>query len=356
MLFYRTLLLFCLYTTLLPAQTDDLQEKAQTYLNEAIQNGHCVGIAAGTMTNGALTWKGQAGHTTLAKTAPFTEQTSERIASITKPMTAIAIMQLVNAGKLELEAPVGNYLPVFSTGPKSKITILHVLQHASGLRAYADNKERNNSIEYATLADALTIFVEDDLEFAPGVDFGYTSYGYVVLGRLIEEASGLTYEDYLRKHIWEPAGMTETFVERNRTEPLYHQKKPGKIKKGPLTSVSDRVPGGGVQSSAMDLLRFGDAVMTGKLIPAETLEQMIVDSGLKKEGNGYGMGWYLYGDKNKYGNLFGHNGAQLGCSSFMMLMPKSGTTVVILANTSGALDEVGRILNGLLAIGYKLAE
>lgn len=83
---------------------------------------------------------------------------------------------------------------------------------------------------------------------------------------------------------------------------------------------------------------------------------MVEDSGLKKEGNGYGMGWYLYGTTDKFGNIFGHSGGQLGCSSFMMLMPDSGITLVSLSNTSGALGEVFQLLNTLMNISVEAEE
>ena len=209
-------------------------------------------------------------------------------------------------------------------------------------------------MNYPTLTDAMNIFVESELAFTPGSDYSYTTYGYVVLGVLIEEVSEITYEAYLQEHVWTPAGMTNTGLEKSGVDypgkaALYHQLKLGKIKSAKSTDLSDRVPGGGIQSTVEDLLRFGAAVLDGTLITPESLAAMTTDSGLKKEDNGYGMGWYLYGENELVGELFGHNGEQLGCSSFLFLMPEVNTVVVIISNTSGAKREVGKVLNGLFS-------
>jgi len=126
--------------------------------------------------------------------------------------------------------------------------------------------------------------------------------------------------------VWEPAGMVNTSVERfDSPTPgranIYHQKKPGKIKTVTFADHSDRIPGGGIQSTVEDLLHFGH------------------------EDNGYGMGWYLYA---KDSSVFGHNGEQLGCSSFLLLVPGRKTVVAVMSNTSGAKKEVGRVMNGVL--------
>lgn len=327
-------------------------------MDAAVDNGHCAGIAGAAMKTGTVIWQGQAGYASLEEKNSFTTESVGRIASITKPMTAIAVMQLVEQGKLSLDAPVGDYLADFSAGEKKAITVRSVLQHASGLRAYKSRKEQSSFIHYPRLEDALKIFVEDELEFAPGSDFGYTSYGYVVLGLLIETASGIGYEEYLRTHIWEPAGMTETSIEQpNDAHPakaaMYHQHKPGKVKAIKVTDISDRIPGGGVQSNVVDLLKFGDAVLKGILLKPETLALMVEDSGLKKEGNGYGMGWYLYGTTDQFGTIYGHTGAQLGCSSFIMLLPESGMTAVSLSNTSGAVGDVFQVVNRMMQENVK---
>ncbi|MFK8054832.1 MAG: serine hydrolase domain-containing protein [Saprospiraceae bacterium] len=331
-------------------------DAAQAFLDEAINNGQCIGIAAGILKGDDILWSGKTGMADLEKSIPYTAQTVGRTASIAKPMTALAILQLVEQGKLNLDDKVAVHLPEFKGGAKEAITVRHVLQHSAGFRGYGNNKERNNVVEYPTFSAAMQIFINDDLLFTPGKGYSYTTFGYTVLGALIEKASGTSYEDYLRTHVWEPAGMVNTSVERfgaptpGRAN-IYHQKKPGKIKAVEFANHSDRIPGGGVQSTVEDLLHFGHAVMNNTLLSAESLAVMIADSGLKTEDNGYGMGWYIYADNSE---VFGHNGEQLGCSAFLLLAPKRNIVIAVMSNTSGAKKEVGKVMNGVFGEALKV--
>lgn len=331
-------------------------DNAQAFLNEAVANGQCVGIAAGVMIDDSIHWQGQNGMADTEASVAYTPQTIGRTASIAKPMTSVAVFQLVEQGKLKLDDKVAEYLPEFKDGPKSAITVRHVLQHAAGFRGYSNSKERNNVVNYPSCSAAMQIFINDELLFPPGKGYSYTTYGYTVLGALIEKVSGASYEDYLRTNIWEPAGMVHTSAERfDAPTPgranIYHQKKPGKIKAVEFSNHSDRIPGGGIQSTVEDLLHFGNAVLNGSLISAESLQQMTADSGLKTEDNGYGMGWYIFADGSK---LFGHNGEQLGCSAFLLLVPGKKMAIAVMSNTSGAKKEVNRVMNGILNEGLKV--
>ena len=323
----------------------------QTYISE----GKMVGLSAGVLDNDSISWTHSEGYSDLKTKSNFTENTLSRTASITKPMTAIAIMQLTEKGKLSLGDKVSQYIPEFRTGVLQDITIKHLLQHSSGISEYKNSREANNEKDYATLNEAMQIFVKRKLKFDPGTNFGYTSYGYVVLGCVIETVSDMSYEAYLKKNIWDVAGMTHTSVEYfgksyDNKAAKYHQSKPGKIKETDSHNVSDRIPGGGVQSTVEDLLKFAKAVLNDQLVSKASLEMMIENSGLKKQGNGYGMGWYLYGENKRLGNLIGHNGSQYGCSSFLFIFPESNAAVVVLSNTSGALQEVTNLAINLFAL------
>ena len=336
------------------AQTD-YQQQGDEILQQAIENEECIGLAAGFSINGEASWASGAGFSEVESEAPFTEETLSRIASIAKPMTAVAILQLHEQGKIDLDASIQTYLPNFPRHPEGDITVRRLLGHGSGIGAYQSGKERENQTHYPTLEDAMTIFQDRSLAFQPGTAFGYTSYGYVVLGRVIEEVSGLSYEEYLRTHIWEPAGMEHTGIEvAGENYPgkaaLYHRRDNGKIRPAKATDLSDRVPGGGLYSTVTDLLRFGDAVLDGRLITAESLALMMQDNGLKTEGNPYGLGWYLYGENPNYGPVIGHTGGQTGCSAMLMLLPEAGTSIIVLSNTSGAMQTVSSIAVQLFGV------
>lgn len=333
---------------LLQAQEKSIAQ-AQALLATAVSSEKSVGIAAGFTVDGATRWMGSAGASNLETGETFEPSTLTRIASITKPMTAIAVLQLFEKGEVELDKSIQTYLPGFPSKPEGDITVRHLLQHASGIPAYQSGKERENRIHYNNLQEAIEVFQDRSLLSVPGQAFNYSSYGYVVLGLLIEQVSGMSYESYLRKNIWEPAGMMQTSIEEAGQEyehksALYHLQGGKKIKpvKKP-TDLSDRIPGGGVQSNVGDLLKFAQAIMEQKLLNSETMNMMWENSGLKQKGNGYGMGWYLYGENPKYGQVYGHTGTQIGSSTFLMLLPEEETAVVVLSNTSRAMQTVSNI-------------
>ncbi|QQR88354.1 MAG: beta-lactamase family protein [Flavobacteriales bacterium] len=310
------------------------------------------GVAVGFSVVDDTTWDYGAGWADRSSRIAFAPDTRTRIASITKPMTAIAIMQLAEQGRLHLDSAVRVYVPEFPEKPEGRLTVRQLLQHSAGLDDYASNKERENRNHFTSLTEAMGIFMDRELISAPGAAFHYTTYGYVLLGVVVERVSGMSYEAYMQRHIWSPASMLDTGVEGRDTSgtkhaELYHTNGKGRVLSADHTDLSDRIPGGGVYSTAADMLRFGDALLRGTLLEPKTLAAMWIDPALKKDGNGYGMGWYLYGQNPKYGPVYGHNGAQTGASTFLMLLPEQKTSIIVLSNTSGAMQAVSAIAVGL---------
>jgi CubicO group peptidase (beta-lactamase class C family) len=293
-------------------------------------------------------WATGAGNADKVQQRKFEASTPTRIASVTKPFTSIAVMQLFEQELVDLDAPIQTYIPDYPVYQEGAVTIRHLLTHTSGIDDYRNDKERENRIEYASLSDAISIFRDRPLKFEPGSEFYYTTYGYVLLGYIIERVSGMSYSAYLEEHIWNKAGMTQTGIERTYIQlpgksQIYHRQDNGKIKSAEATNLSDRIPGGGIYSTIPDLLRFGDAIINNTLLREATFKLMTESPGLKSEGNGYGFGWYLYGKNPVYGDVIGHTGGQTGCSAMFMLLPEERTTIAVLSNTSGAMREVSNI-------------
>ncbi len=322
--------------------------KASSLLLEAIENKKSIGIAAGFSVVAGKKWSDAKGFSDLDKKINFSADTRTRIGSVTKPITAVAIMQLVEKGLLKLEQPISEILPKEITKDKGFITVKQLLGHSSGIAGYTSNKERENAKEYTSLKDAAAHFIDRKLLFEPGTNFSYSSYAYTLLGLIIEELSGQSFEAYVQINIFDKVGMIHSGFEKiginypNKSK-LYHKNHRGKIKQANPTNLSDRIPAGGIYSNTNDVLKFGDAVLNGTLIQPETLKIMSKNSGLKKEGSGYGLGFYLYGKNANYGDVIGHTGGQTGCSSFLFLLPEVKTTIIVLSNTSGALQEVSNI-------------
>lgn len=318
--------------------------EAQQLLDAAIAEKQFIGVAAGIAVGDEIVWKSGAGFADLEKKTPFSTTTLTRPASIAKPMTAIAVLQLYERGQLDLDLPIQTYIPDFPRKTAGDITVRHLLTHTSGIRGYASVKEAETTTNYPTLADAVKSFQDRDLLGKPGQVFEYTTYGYTVLGLIIERVSGLSYGEFLQKNICQPAGMDHTGVEIYGTDypgkaSLYHNHGKGKIKPGKANNLSNRIPGGGLYATVTDLLKFGQAVLDHRLVKASTLEMMLTDPGIRQGGNPYSMGWFLYGMNPKYGNVIGHSGEQTGASGQLMLLPEVNTAIVVLANTSGAWRE-----------------
>lgn len=294
----RTILIL-VFLTSLSTIAQIHKSKADEALKNLIEKNLAVGAVAGYAINNEVIWQSARGYANKEKEIEFKVDTKVRMASIAKPMTALAILQLWEAGKLDLDTPIQTYIPEYPKQPKAQITTRHLLSHTSGIAGYRNNKDRNNTKEYETLTDALEIFKNRELLFEPGTRYSYTTYGFTVLGVVIERVSGMDYEDYMRQHIWDMAEMTETGVVKFEADLQnasgIYTRKGGKAKEGFETNLSDRVPGGGLYTTVTDLLKFGNAVINNVFVKQETLNFMREHHSLEKEGNAYGFGWFYMG-------------------------------------------------------------
>ena len=300
-----------------------LATKGDTLLNDAIHHHEHMGLTAGVYADGQIAWTGGAGYRDQKAKSPANGDMVNRIASISKSMTAVAIMQLVENNKLDLDASLQTYVPDYPKKPEGEITIRQLLTHTAGVPHYKGMLDGFSWKEYKNLNKAMNRFKKRDLKGTPGQIYQYTTYGYVLLGLVIEKCSGMSYENYMKKNIWDVAGMHHTSVEKKK-QPVankasfYKMKEKGKLKKDIKSNLSMKVPGGGIQSTAGDLLKFGQAIIDNKLISKETLEKMFYDPKLKNRGNPYIMGFFLYADDER-GRIIGHSGSQVGTSTQMML-------------------------------------
>lgn len=334
---------------------EELPSDAVALIEQVIEENAAMGITAGYSKNNTI-WEHAAGFSKEDTKTVFTTSTVTRLASIAKPMTAIAIIQLFEKGQLNLDSPIQTYLPEFPIKPEGEITVRHLLNHSSGIPAYKNAEEAENQITYESTEAALDIFKDRDLIATPGTAFKYTTYGYVVLGRIIEKVSGKNYEVYMKENIWEVANMTNTGVESansfsgNKSE-LYSRNSKGKIKLATPNNLSNRIPGGGIVSTLEDMMKFGNAVLDHTFISKESLELMFEMPAIENEGSPYGFGWYFYEEIPNYGAVYAHPGGQTGAATLFMMLPEQDFFVVVLSNTSGASDEVLKVAAKLFEIG-----
>lgn len=293
------------------------------------------GLSVAVVTDNQLRWSAGYGFADLENFVPARAATVYRLGSISKPVTAIAVMRLFEQGKIELDAPVQKYCPAF---PQKQwaVTVRQVLSHTSGIRHYKSDEEFNSTKFYPTIVDGLSMFKDDPLLFEPGTRYGYTTFGYSVLGCAVEGASGQMFADFVRKNVVEPAGMERMRVDSvtelipNRAQG-YRRSAGGSLRNSPLADNSYKVPGGGFVSTAEDLARLAVAMQTGKLLKRETVEQMYAPQKLRDgKATTYGLGW---GVANVNGLRYvGHSGAQQRVSTLLQTVPDKGVAVALMVN------------------------
>jgi len=274
----------------------------------------------------------------LQNAVPASTETLVRTGSIAKPISAAAAMTLVDSGKLDLDAPVQKYCAPFPL-KQWPITTRELLSHTSGIRHYKDG-EIESTRHFKGMSDGFAIFANDPLLFEPGTAFSYSTYGYTVVGCVIEGASGERFEDYVAEHVLKPAGMTHTVVD-DVFEIVPHrargyQKIDGQVKNAGLMDSSYKIPGGGYVTTAEDLVRFAQALMDGKIVKSDTLVQMWTPVKIPGggEGSNYGLGFGVrMVDGGKY---VAHSGGQQGTSTSMVIIPDRHFAVAALANMDGA--------------------
>jgi serine beta-lactamase-like protein LACTB, mitochondrial len=285
-----------------------------------------------------LAWSKGFGLADVENAVPATPATEYRIGSISKPITAVAVMQLVESGKLDLDAPIQKYVPAFPQKPWP-VTARELLAHLSGIRHYASLDEVNSTRHYRDLIEPLKIFASEPLLFEPGTRFSYTTYGYSLLGAAVEAASGMRFFDYLSGRVFAPARMERTrlddvFVVIPNRAHGYRRRPDGTIENCAIVDTSNKIPGGGLVSTAGDLVRFASALDRGQLVAASTRTRMFTPA-KTRDGRAvpYGFGWYIL--ERDGSRWVGHSGAQPGASTYLLSSPARGLSVAVLANLEG---------------------
>jgi CubicO group peptidase (beta-lactamase class C family) len=349
----RALLALLILTPVAAGQSPDRLKAIDAALQKFVDAGELSGAVATVARAGGVLHTAAVGTPNLATNQPMTADTPFVIASMTKPITAAAVMTLVDAGKLSVDDPLEKHLPEFKgqllvqkrdkdtvtlAKPARPVTVKDVLTHTSGLAGsygpgFPDVWTGRRSY---TLRETTFVVAQKPLEFAPGSRWSYCNPGIDALGRLVEAASGMSYEDYCRKAIFDPLGMTATTFHPDeqtlaRTAVIYGRGKDGKLSPSRDLIISYKpgarhpCPMGGLYSTAPDVARFyrmmlNKGELDGKrVLKPETVAEMTRGhTGDLKVGfnDGMGYGYAVAVVKEPKGitdNLspgaFGHGGA-----------------------------------------------
>ena len=312
------------------------------------------GLSAAIVADGRLRWSAAFGMADLENLVPAKTSTVYRLASISKPITATAVLQLVEAGKVDLDAPVQRYVPSFPAKPWP-VTARHLLAHQAGIRNWTP-EEFHGTRRYTTVAESLDAFKDDPLLFEPGTSTHYTSLGYNLLGAVVEGASGMAYDRYLAERIFQPAGMETARVEDvlaivpNRAHG-YQRGGSGELLNSAPSDVSNRVAGGGLAATAEDVARFAMALQRGDLLKMSTARAAWGRQTTRdRKVTGYGLGWIVATTRGRAEAY--HTGGQPRVSAVLYMAPRSGLAVVLLCNLEGVstslLDLARDIASALL--------
>jgi len=277
--------------------------------------------------------------------APNNKDTKFDLASMTKMFTGVAIMQLAQAGRLSLDDSLGRYLTGFRPEVSSRVRIRHLLTHTSGLgEAYWRPEFHDaNHARFRRVADFVPLFVRDSLAFEPGSRWSYSNAGFVTLGAIIERVTGTSYYEYVRDHVFRPAGMRNTeYFELDRVVPnraigytrrnRYILDQSGWSANTFVTTVKGS-PAGGAYSTAPDLLAFATALVERRLLDSSWTAEALTgkvpyDNPERKKKYGYGIAEQVV---NGARILF-HDGGSPGISTQLDIYPDLGYVVIVLSN------------------------
>jgi CubicO group peptidase (beta-lactamase class C family) len=335
----------------LPADKLDKIEKA---ISAQMSRLGIPGLSVAVVVDHKLRWSNGYGLADVENYVPAKATTAYRLGSISKPITAAAVMQLVERGKLDLDAPIQKYCPAFPA-KQWPVTARQLLGHLAGVRHYKNDAEYGSTRHYKSVVEGLEVFKDDPLLFEPGTKYSYTTHGFAVLGCAVEGASGMSFEDYERENVFKPARMDRIRVDNvtdiipNRAQG-YWKTQSGELKNSNLADTSYKIPGGGFISTVEDLAKFAIAMQTGVLVKKETLDQMWASQKTRDgKATGYGMGWGV-SERNGMKEVE-HGGAQQRVSTYLYTIPEKGLAVVVMTNLEGiggGLASLSREIAGIL--------
>jgi CubicO group peptidase (beta-lactamase class C family) len=266
---------------------------------------------------------------------PNTPGTRFRLGSVTKQFTAMAVLMLASQGLLKTTDPVCNYVDTCPDG-WDVITIEHLLSHSSGIANFTDQPGFDLS-KAATPADTVASVADIPLAFEPGASFAYCSTGYVLLGMVIERASGLDYEKFLEQHIFEPLRMADSGYEHGDTPGLavgYARE----FKQAGALDMSVPYAAGGLYSTVLDLERWVDALGADALVDAAAMQRFVTPLADTADGGKTGYAYGVSVDHDDGHRLVSHSGVINGFSTYLGWYPDDGLVIALLTNREEGPD------------------
>jgi len=316
----------------------DARSKASRAIQNAIRNGAAPGAAAAVAVSGAIVWSEGFGVSDLASATPVTPATRFGVGSISKALTLAAALRLVDEGRLDLDAPVERYLPDFPH-PDRGVTLRRIGAHQSGIAdAFADR--HYFTTEHFTLDSAYRGVAKAPMVFEPGTRTAYATGLFSIVGYALEQVSGKSYLELMRRSVLDPAGMIATVPNDPRHPPdgraaFYVRRSGGGFDPAPATDPSFKLPGAGFLSTAEDMARFGAALLGGELLSDRAKREFFTPVPLRDgTPTPYALGFQVLKEDRR--RLLLQPGGGPGIAGWLAIYPDDGVVVAILSNATGA--------------------
>lgn len=309
---------------------------AGRFMDSVAAAQHLPGFAATVMRGRTVIWRHGYGFADAEAKIPATTTTRFRIGSVSKLLTATLLVRLAQERQLSLDEPVGRYVTVPTQ--LSTVSFRQLAGHLGGVRHYRGNEFLTNE-HFATLADALGVFVNDSLVAQPGTRYSYSSYGYNLIGAALERARSTPFPVLMRRYVTEPLALDATVPDAKGVaipdRAVLYDVAGGKVSRAPDDDLSGRWPSGGYLSTTDDLARFAQTTLAPGLLDAASLALMLspqhVASGA---ATNVGIGWRI-GTDSVAGTFYHHGGSSNGGSAFILVYPRQQLVVAMAANALG---------------------
>lgn len=341
-------------------QADQEQVRLVEAIKEVVDTGferqELIGLAVRVVRHGEEISSESIGFQDRVNDIPVSSDSMFRWASISKPVTAVAAMILVEEGKLDLDADIRNYVPEFPD-KEQVITARQLMCHHGGVVHYRNGRVIRTRAEYSVenpfenVVLALDSFKESPLVCVPGESYNYSTHGYILLSAVVERAAGVPFAQFVDERIATPLEMDSfqpdyQWVEiSNRA--VGYRKRLGRVVMSSNTDVSWKLGGGGFISNIDDLSRFATAMAAGKLLTEESF-QVMWQAQTPQDGKrtNYGLGFGV----DRHGDLLriSHSGSQEKTRTAMIFLPESRTSIVAMTNSE--YGNPGEITSRILKI------
>ncbi|WP_256006910.1 serine hydrolase domain-containing protein [Pedobacter deserti] len=317
------------------AQSTPEQIRAVDSIFSRYKSPETTGISVMVIRDGRKLYSRSFGYADIARKVRATSKTNYRIASVTKPFTAMAILMLRDQGKLDLGDRLDAFFPDLPAFSK-EITVKQMINHTSGLKSYGSVPTSRPLKDINVLH---IVAEQDSTNFKPGTKFSYSNTAYVLLGLIVEKVSGLPFDEFVRRHIFKPLKMANsTFNNMEGTIPnraYGYNPKDGKLVLDDQSTASYLQGDGGIYSSIDDFYYWDQALYGDKLVKRETLNEIFSPSSNETPEIAYGYGWYI--ERRYNATRISHSGGTTGFSSYYVRYPEKKFSIVVFGNQDDGL-------------------